>query len=128
MGGDFELLGYLLVGVIALALVVPIALMVLRRLNETWLDADWRAARRQRQQDRIESIIVAKSDPILSSIFWGVLIEAAFTLFGAAIGAFVYLPGPLDGWFIFSMMLFGGGGAFLGLFANTVMLLIRSQE
>lgn len=126
--GDLELLAYLVVGVSALAIVAPLTLIVIRRLNETWLDADWRAARRERRQNSIDSIIVAKSDPILSPIFWSVMLEAAFTLVGAALGAFVYRPGALDGWFYLSMMLFGAGGALLGLFVNLVLALVWVRE
>jgi hypothetical protein len=119
--GDLQLLSYLVIVVGILAVVVPVGLLVIRRLNETWFDADWRAARRARQQNNIESIIVAKRDPMLASCGWALLIETAFTMAGAGIGAIVYLPGPLDGWFFFSMIVFGSGGAILGLFVNLVV-------
>jgi hypothetical protein len=126
--GALDLLVYLLVGVITLAIAAPIALMLIRRLNETWLDANWRTARRERQQNSVESIIVAKRDPVVASCGRALLIEAVFTMAGAGFGAIVYLPRPLDGWFFFSMIVFGAGGALLGLVANTVILLIRRPE
>lgn len=127
-GGDLQLLAYLVTGVGTLVVAVPVGLLVIRRLNETWLDPEWRKARRQRQRNSIESIIVAKSDPIVSSCLWVLLIEIGFIVAGAGLGAAVYLPGPLDGWLVFSMMLFGAGGALLGLFVNCIVLLVRGSE
>ncbi len=123
--GALDLLAYLVIGVCTLIVTIPLGLLIVRRLNETWLDADWQAARREQQRNSIESIIVAKSDPIVSSCGWALLIQAVFTMAGAGLGAMVYLPGPLDGWFFFSMMLFGAGGAFLGSFVNTVVIIGR---
>jgi len=120
---ESDLVVYLMLGVGFLVVAVPVGLLVIRRLNETWLDPEWRAARRERRRNSIESIIVAKRDPIVSSFVRGLLIEAAFMMAGAGLGAVIYLPGPLDGWFVFSMLLFGAGGSILGLFINLAMLL-----
>jgi hypothetical protein len=49
------------------------------------------------------------------AVCWGVLTEVVITLAGIAVGAFVYLPGPIDGWFYFSTMLFGMLAVFLGI-------------
>ena len=126
--GALELLPYLVIGVGSLFIVIPIGLLAIRRLNETWFDADWRAARRARPLGSVESIILTKSDPLVSSCLWALLIESGFTMTGAGLGAFVYLPGPLDGWLFLSMMVYGVGGAFSGLFVNCVVLIARGSE
>ncbi len=123
--GALDLLAYLVIGVGFLAVAVPAGLLVIRRLNETWLDAEWQAARQELQRNSVESIIAAKSDPMASSCGGALLIQTIFTMAGAGLGAIVYLPGPLDGWFFFSMMAYGAAGAFLGLFVNTVVIIGR---
>lgn len=126
--GDLDLVAYFVIGVGTLIVLIPVGLLLIRRLNESWLDPDWRAARRKRQQQSIESIIVAKKDPFLATCGWTLLIEAAFTMAGVGLGAIVYLPGPLDGWFFFSMMVFGASGALLGLFVNLVFVVLFARR
>jgi hypothetical protein len=122
--GNLDLVVYFVIGVGTLIVLIPAGLLLIRCLNETWLDPDWRAACRERQQNSIESIIMAKRDPSVATCGWVLRIEAARTMAGTVLGAIVYLPGPLDGWFFFSMMVFGAGGALLGLFVNAVFVVL----
>lgn len=125
--GNLDLLSYFVIGFGTLVVLIPVGLQLIRCLNETCLDPDWRAARRTRQQNGIESIIVAKRDPIVATCGWVLLIEAFCTMAGTVLGAIVYLPGPLDGWFFFSMMVFGAGGASLGLLVNLVFVALFTR-
>lgn len=125
--GDLELVSYFVIGAGTLIVLIPVGLLLIRRLNETWLDPDWRAARSMRQQNRIESIILAKREPMGATCGWALLIEAVCTMAAAALGAIVYLPGPLDGWFFFSMIVFGAGGAILGLIVNLVFVVLFAR-
>jgi hypothetical protein len=125
--GALDLVAYFVTGVGTLIVLIPLGLLLIRRLNETWLDPDWRVARRKRQQNSIESIIVAKKNPTIVRCGWALLIEAACTMVGAGLGAIVYLPGPMDGWFFFSMMIVGAGGALLGTFVNLVFFVLFAR-
>lgn len=49
--GDLQMVAYLVIVVGTLAVAIPVGLLLIRRLNETWLDADWRAARGERGQN-----------------------------------------------------------------------------
>jgi hypothetical protein len=42
MGGDLEILAWLIMGFIALAVGAPLTILFIRFLNQTWLDPDWR--------------------------------------------------------------------------------------
>ncbi len=65
----------------------------------------------------------------LLALCWSFLSLLALTAIGAAIGAYVYLPGPLDGWFYFHLILFGSGGLLIGVPVSIVVLalLLRKQ-
>jgi DMSO/TMAO reductase YedYZ heme-binding membrane subunit len=43
--GDPQALAYFIMGLAALLVLAPLALTVVRLLNETWLDPDWRRRR-----------------------------------------------------------------------------------
>src|SRR5579871_5898388 len=122
--GNLDLVAYFVIGFGTLIVLIPVGLLLIRRLNETWLDPDWYLTRRKHQQNRLDSILVAKRNPNVATCGWVLLIEAGCTMVGTGLGAIVYLPGPLDGWLFFSMMVFGAGGALLGLFLNAVFVML----
>lgn len=64
----------------------------------------------------------------LASIWWLLLTEALCGLVGVTVGLFVYLPGPLVGWLIFSMLVLGTGGLLLGMPVGLAVLAIRSMR
>jgi hypothetical protein len=41
-GGDPQVLVYILVGIVALAVAAPLTIFLIRVLNQTWLDSAWR--------------------------------------------------------------------------------------
>jgi hypothetical protein len=42
LGGDLAVLSYVVIGGVALAVAVPVTIALIRTLNQTWLDWDWR--------------------------------------------------------------------------------------
>jgi hypothetical protein len=50
----------------------------------------------------------------LRALLWGLGTEAGIVAAGALVGMVVYLPGPIDGWFYFSLMFFGFWAGVLG--------------
>jgi hypothetical protein len=56
IGCNLDLVVYFVIGVGTFIVLIPVGLLLIRCLNETWLDPDWRAARLKRQQNRIESM------------------------------------------------------------------------
>lgn len=65
----------------------------------------------------------ARWESCILALCWGLVIELVLAIIGAAIGGFVYLPGPLDGWFYFYMMIFGTGGLLLGIPISLAVLI-----
>ena len=65
--GNLELLPYLCYGPFVLAITVVLTLIGIRRLNQTWLDPDWRSARRLQ---RLKYDLITKHDSL--NLLWNV--------------------------------------------------------
>jgi hypothetical protein len=69
-----------------------------------------------------------KATPVVSALCGALLTETVMIDIGGIIGAMVYLPGPIDGWFYFSMIFFGGAAAILGAPVSVVVALLTYRR